>query len=164
MASTCTSRTAFLKGASLRNGRVSLAMLAIVSVLSGCVQSPDAKAAPQAEKGRSRSSAAMSVQSKLARVGLELITERDAGIPARESGRYVPCRVLVGSSAPLAPDPAGYLIVGFGGQLADDASKILVVLDRWQVGETISLWVRRNPFLAAEPDWWEVNDLPVTMR
>ena len=72
--------------------------------------------------------------------------------------------MLAGSSAPLKPDPAGYLIVGFDGQVADDASKILVVLDRWRVGETISLWVRRNPFLAAEPDWWEVNDLPVTMR
>ncbi len=164
MVSTYTPSTASLNGASSRNGRVSLAMLAIVSLLSGCVQSPDAKSAPRAEKGRPRSSAATSVQSKLARVGLELITERDAGIPARELGRYVPCRVLAGSSAPLAPDPAGYLIVGFGGRLADDASKILVVLDRWRVGETISLWVRRNPFLAAEPDWWEVTDLPVTMR
>ncbi len=177
MASTCTSRTAFLVGASSQNGRVTLAMSAIVSVLSACVVSPDTdtsaqKTSPQttlragspAVSSSGDAGGGGSVQSKLARLGLELITERDAGIPERERGRYVPCRVLAGSSAPLAPDPAGYLIVGFDGQLADDASKILVVLDRWRVGETISLWVRRNPFLAAEPDWWEVNDLPVTMR
>ncbi len=97
-------------------------------------------------------------------MGLELITEREAGIPEAELGRYVPCRVIGGASAPLAPDPAGYLIVGFDGQLVYDASTILAALDRWRVGETISLWVRRNPFLAAEPDWWEVNDLRVTMR
>lgn len=165
MASRYTPRTASSNGASSQNGRTSLAMLAIVSVLSGCVQSPEA-ASPQKTSPQKTVDAGGggSVQSKLARVGLELITERDAGIPARESGRYVPCRVLAGSSAPLDPDPAGYLIVGFNGQLADDASKILVVLDRWRVGETISLWVRRNPFLAAEPGWWEVNDLPVTMR
>jgi S1-C subfamily serine protease len=164
MESRCGPRTASLKDALSQNGRIFLVMLAIVSVLSGCVQSPEADAAPRPQEMRPRSFVETAVRSKLARVGLELVTERDAAIPERESGRYVPCRVLAGSSAPLAPDPAGYLIVGFDGQLADDASKILLALDHWRVGETISLWVRRNPFLAAEPGWWEVNDLPVTLR
>ena len=104
-----------------------------------------------------------SVESKLARVGLELISEREAGIPPSEQGRYVPCRVLTGVSAPLTPDPAGYLIVGFDGELVYDAGRILSVLGSWRSGETISLWVRRNPHLAGEPDWWEVNSLPVTL-
>ena len=139
----------------------------VVSVLSGCVQPEDAgpsRTRRSAGESASREgSGGERVESKLARVGLELITERDAAIPRDELGRYVPCRVRAGAAAPLPPDPAGYLIVGFDRQLADDASTILAALDRWRVGETLSLWVRRNPYLAAEPDWWEVNDLPVKL-
>ena len=142
-------------------------MLAIVSALSGCVETRRARStegtSPRSGDPGAVAEARASVESKLARVGLELITEREAGIPETELGRYVPCRVLDGVSAPLAADPAGYLIVGFDGRLADDASRILAALATWQVGETISLWVRRNPFLAGEPDWWEVNSLPVTL-
>ena len=124
----------------------------VVSALSGCAFSTAPGAAQRVE----------SVESKLARVGLELVSEREAGIPEKEWGRYVPCRTIA-SGAPLPEDPAGYLIVGFEGQLSGDASEILAALRDWQKGQTISLWVRRNHYLSADPDWWEVDKLPVNL-
>src|SRR5688572_21535306 len=54
-----------------------------------------------------------SVQEKLARVGLALVPEADAGIPEPERGQYVPVSVLEGFQGPaLPPHPAGYLVVG----------------------------------------------------
>lgn len=140
--------------------------LALVSVLSGCRHVSDAASESSAAKPPARETGEeASVKSKLARVGLELISEREAGLPESELGRYIPCRVLAGaSSSPLAADPAGYLIVGFDGEEAGDAGKILAVFERWRVGETLFLRVRRNPYLAVEPGWWEVHTLPVTLR
>ena len=133
-------------------GRRSVVPWVVVSALCGCVQPPAAI------------DGGASVEAKLARVGLELISEHQAGVPAKERGRYVPCRALAGSQvALLPPDPAGYLIVGFDGQLAGDADKILSVLRQWQKGETISFWVRRNPYVSGDPDWWEVNSLPARL-
>lgn len=140
-------------------------IFAFVSVLTGCSDSAairDAAGTETTANGLRHET----VESKLARVGLELITESEAAIPESERGRWVPCRVRErGASRSVLPaDPAGYLIVGFDGQLANDAGRIREFLERWQEGETISLWVRRNPFLAAYPDWWEMNSLPVTLR
>ena len=99
--------------------------------------------------------AAPPVKVKLARVGLELLSEGEAGIPERESGRYVPCRVRADFPRPaLPPHPAGYLFVGVDGA-ARDAKRILEALKAWRPGETIRLTVRRNPFLEPRAEWWE---------
>ncbi len=124
----------------------------VVSALSGCAFSTARDGAGRVE----------SVASKLARVGLELVSQRQAGIPEMEWGKYVPCRTLA-SGSPLPEDPAGYLIVGFGGRLSGDAGEILAALREWQKGQTISLWVRRNHYLSVNPDWWEVVKLPVSL-
>jgi len=96
------------------------------------------------------------VSAKLARVGLELVGEREAGIPADRLGRYVPCRVIPGFRRPsLPPHPAGYLLVGVRGQGSEDAEVIRAALEAWRPGEVLHLMVRRNPYRLDSTQWWE---------
>ena len=98
------------------------------------------------------------LRSKLALVGLEMITEEEALIPAREAGRYVPVRVNSSFPRPaLEPHPAGYLIVGVNRRPAADVDAISQALSQWRPGETLVLTVRRNPYLQGETDWWEAD-------
>ena len=99
-----------------------------------------------------------SLSARLARVGLELLSEDEARLPPPERGRYVPCRVIPGFPRPPLPEhPAGYLIVGMNGGPAPDAKAILRVLAEWTPGQPLLLTVRRNPYLQAEAEWWEAE-------
>jgi len=99
-----------------------------------------------------------SLSYRLAKVGLELLSEDQAQLPPAERGRYVPCRVIPGfPRPPLEEHPAGYLIVGVDGQPAPSAQAILTALEAWWPGRQISLKVRRNPYLLAEAEWWEAD-------
>jgi hypothetical protein len=113
-----------------------------VLFLSGCAT------APRRSPG--------SVSDKLARAGLELVSENQAGIPPDRRGRYLPCRVIPGSRSPaLAPHPAGYLMVGVRGKRSVDASVIRAALAAWGPGETLHLTIRRNPYRLDAAEWWE---------
>jgi len=96
------------------------------------------------------------VSDKLARVGLELVSENQAGIPPDRRGRYLPCRVIPGFRGPaLAPHPAGYLMVGVRGNRSVDAAGIRAALAAWRPGETLNLTIRRNPYRLDSTEWWE---------
>ncbi len=105
----------------------------------------------------------LSPEGKLARVGLQVISEELAAVPKAKRGRAVPCRVIderstgPGRAAALAPWPGGYLIVGVDGVEAESSEEILAALADWQRGEIVSLRVRRNPYLSPETGWWEVQ-------
>ncbi len=100
----------------------------------------------------------LSVDEKLARVGLRRISESEAALPPSERGRYVPCRVAASAPrAALKPHYAGYLIVGVHAEAAGSADEILAALKNWQPGETLSLRVRRNPYLGPEAEFWEMD-------
>ena len=76
------------------------------------------------------------VRDKLESAGLELVDERVARVPARERGRYLPCRVVPGAREPaLDPHAAGYLIVGVDGREAESASEIFEALEEWSAVE-----------------------------
>ncbi|HVR73846.1 MAG TPA: hypothetical protein VMT52_05915, partial [Planctomycetota bacterium] len=102
-----------------------------------------------------------SVQEKLARVGIALVPEADAGIPEPERGQYVPVSVLEGFQGPaLPPHPAGYLVVGVIGperELIPGAEAVREALEAWGSGETLEVRVRRNPYLQWDPEWWEAE-------
>ncbi len=94
---------------------------------------------------------------KLARVGLKIVSEREALIPPADRGKYLPCRVLPGFPDPALPDhPAGYLILGAGARSSPGKKEILRALSDWKAGEFLSLTVRRNPYLSGG-DWYEVK-------
>ena len=96
------------------------------------------------------------LSARLARVGLQLVSEEDAGVPPSERGRYLPCRVVHGfPRPPLEDHPAGYLIVEVGGYPAADRRAILRALDDWTPGQPLRLRVQRNPYRLAEAEWWE---------
>jgi len=102
------------------------------------------------------------VRQKLAAVGLELLSEKEACIPQKEAGLYVPCRVIPSFPRPaLEPHPAGYLIVGANRHSASNADGILRALASWGLGESLILTVRRNPYLDEGSGWWEAE---VTIR
>jgi len=99
-----------------------------------------------------------SLRARLARVGLELLSEDEARLPSEARGRYLPCRVVPGfRPPPLEEHPAGYLIVGVDGHPAPDARAILTALEGWAPGRPLSLTIRRNPYLLAEAEWWEAE-------
>jgi hypothetical protein len=113
-------------------------------LLSGCA-GPGAASSPGARE-------------KLSRLGLELVSEKEAAIPAQEAGRYVPCRVIPGFPRPaLDPHPAGYLIVGVDRRPAPNAEAILQAVAGWGPGETLVLTVRRNPYVEGGSGWWEAD-------
>lgn len=101
------------------------------------------------------------VREKLARLGLELISENEALIPAELAGHFVPVRVISGFVRPaLEPHPAGYLMVGVNRRPGANADAILCALTQWSPGETLVLTIRRNPYLqgvGGEPGWWEAD-------
>ena len=104
------------------------------------------------------SSARSGAAEKLARIGLEILADEEAGIPAPERGRFIPCRVLPGRpDAALEDHPAGYLLVGVEGQGAGGrgAEAILRALAAWEPGEDLPLIIRRNPYLDTGSEWWE---------
>jgi hypothetical protein len=110
--------------------------------LSGCATSPTE-----------------SVDAKLRRVGLELVTDAEALVPPAERGRYVPCRVLPRFPSPALPEhPAGYLIDGVQGKAAG-AEAIWKALEDWRPGETLELKVRRNPYADSGPESWDARVL-----
>ena len=122
---------------------LSAAWIAAVGLAAGCAM---------ASGGRD-----LSVKEKLSRVGLELVPESGAFLPEAERGQCLPCRVIPGFAAPALPEhPAGYLIVGVRGAPADREA-ILQALDDWGRGQTLELLVRRNPYLAAEPESWDAR-------
>jgi len=97
------------------------------------------------------------VEAKLARVGLELVSEEEAGVPAVERGRYLPCQVIEGfPETALPPHPAGYLFVGVDRQPCA-ADEITQALREWAPGETRTFTVRRNPYLLPQTVWWEYD-------
>jgi len=96
------------------------------------------------------------LRSKLAKLGLAIIGDDEAAVPAAVRGRAVPCRTITGFRRPVLPDhPAGYLIIGAHGERIDSATEILAAMSRWPPGEKIEILVRRNPYLLQEPDLWE---------
>ena len=103
----------------------------------------------------------ISLEEKLARVGLERISEEAARIPPTARGHYVACQVLDGGSypKPLPPHPAGYLLVGVTDSSDETASATLEALTAWSPGEFLTLRVRRNPYHpeAVGSEWWEKN-------
>ena len=102
------------------------------------------------------------LSARLARVGLQLVSEDDAGVPASERGRYLPCRVIPRfPRPPLEDHPAGYLIVGVDGRPAPDSRTILRALENWTPGQPLRLTVWRNPYLLAESEFWQAD---VTLR
>ena len=86
----------------------------------------------------------VSLEEKLARVGLERISEQAAWVPPIARGRYVPCRVIDGGSSPgpLPPHPAGYLLVGVTDSGDGTASATLEALAAWSPGKFLTLTVR----------------------
>lgn len=102
----------------------------------------------------------LTLPERLAGVGLEVVNEDEARIPAAERGRFVPVRVLPGFPSPALPEhAAGYLIVGVDGRLSDDADAILHALQAWVPGETLKIRARRNPYLLPATEWWEAEVL-----
>lgn len=115
--------------------------------LSGCMLQPGADRAD---------TDGADVAGKLARVGIEVISEDEAHLPANERGRYIPCRVIPGfRRAALEEHPAGYLLVGVGDSGTGDAGAIRQALAAWKPGEFLEITVRRNPHLSAASVWWE---------
>lgn len=117
--------------------------------------------APLLLAGLTAGCAGPSIQEKLARVGIALVTEADAGIPDPERGQYLPVRVLEDFQGPaLPPHPAGYLVVGVIGpqrELIPGAEAVRKALETWDSGETLEVRVRRNPYLQWNPEWWEAE-------
>ncbi len=105
-----------------------------------------------------RPASGMTAEEKLSAVGLRMVSEDEAAVPAGERGRYVAVRVIPGFPDPaLAPDPAGYLIVGAAGSPAADAAAIIRALDGWEPDGELLVTVRRNPFLPGSTGWWEAE-------
>ncbi len=95
---------------------------------------------------------------RMASMGLERLSEKEACLPPPERGRYVPCRVIPGSRNPVLPEhPAGYLIVRVEGRPSATAGEIRKALLHAEPGGTLKLVVRRNPYLDAVPEWWETT-------
>lgn len=127
-----------------------LAALWGVLSLAGCASRPAAPVVPGIR--------AEGISSRLARVGLELITEEEAQIPRQERGRSLAVRVIPGFPEPaLPPHPAGYLIVGLNRELVRDSAPLEEALRAWSPGRPLRLTVRRNPYLQVEPGWWEAE-------
>lgn len=133
-----------LRGGSALFGPPAPWVSALILCAAGCAGSPEA--APRGP----------TVWEKLAGLGLELVTEREALVPPAERGKLVPCRVVPGFPAAALPDdPAGYLILGIEGGPSGDTDGILRAIERAAPGETLILNVRRNTYLEADPSWWE---------
>ena len=97
------------------------------------------------------------VEARLARVGLEIVSEEEAAIPDSERGRYLPCQVIAGfPESALPPHPAGYLFVGVDRHLCA-ADEIVEALQEWAPGETRTFTVRRNPYRQLQTVWWEYD-------
>jgi len=111
--------------------------------------------------GLATSCSGLTVQDKLARVGLELVGEEEARVPAPERGRLVPCRTISGAAHPALPHhPAGYLLVKVLGAPGGDGGgekAILEALESWRPGQTLLLRVRRNPYTMEGTEWWEAD-------
>ena len=121
----------------VKNALHSLGIL-LLSITSGCTGSPPAEV-------------------NLARVGLELLSEDEAGIPDAERGRYLPCRVPEDFPEPaLPPHPAGYLFVGVDGR-PRKAAEIRRALRGLKTGESRKFTIRRNPYLQTQTEWWEAD-------
>jgi hypothetical protein len=104
-----------------------------------------------------------SATAKLAQVGLEVVSDDAAGMPPAERLRWIPCRVVPGFPRPPVPDHVdGYLITNIdrstGLTRRDMESKIAA----WKEGDRLIFTIVRNPYLAAEPGWYEVN-VPVKL-
>ena len=65
------------------------------------------------------------VRERLSRVGLVVISDDAALLPAAERGRFLPCRVNTTFPGPPVPHhPAGYLIVGVNREVAETKEAI----------------------------------------
>jgi hypothetical protein len=101
--------------------------------------------------------ARLTPREKLYLVGLEIVGEDEALVPAAERGRVLPLRTIRGFPDPAVPhDPVGYLAVAVAGTSARDAEAILRAIEAWGPGETLVLTVRRNPYVA-DAGWWEAD-------
>jgi hypothetical protein len=104
-----------------------------------------------------------SAAAKLARVGLEVVTDEEARVPPADRGRWIACRVIPGFREPPAPEhPAGYLIASVGRQAGMTRRDMERAIAAWKEGERLILTIRRNPYFPGEPDWYEVN-VPVIL-
>ena len=125
-----------------RPGSAVFGILFLVCGLGGCVMP--------------RGASELGVEGKLAKVGIQLVSEDEALLPAGERGRYLPCRGVPGvPGAALDTHPAGYLLVGVVGEATDDAAAIREALRSWSPGEVLVLRVRRNPHRSPASEWWE---------
>ncbi len=137
---------------SLDGARVLLVVWALLASSLGCsLGCPLGCAAP-------RSLEPAELRARLAKLGLAIIDEEEAFIPAAERGRAVPCRTIPGFRRPVLPEhPAGYLIIGVAGRRIESAPEILAAMSRWPPGEKIEVLVRRNPYLLQEPESWDAE-------
>ena len=131
------------------NRRARLLSLAVALVVAGCAGTSPYRLD--------------AVREKLARVGLDTLSEEEAYVPASEHGRSIPCRVIAGFEGPPVPaHPAGYLITGVDRGRETTRAGILEALAAWAPGETLTLTLRRNRYLDDEAAWYEV-EVPVRL-
>ena len=104
-----------------------------------------------------------SAASKLARVGLEVVSDESAGMPPADRLKWIPCRVVSGFPQPPVPDHVdGYLITSIGRRAGLTRRDMEKEIAAWKDGERLVFTIVRNPYLAAESGWYEVN-VPVKL-
>ena len=95
----------------------------------------------------------LSVDERLARLGLEIVTDA-----SQTSDAAVRVAVKPGAEQPaLVPHPAGYSIIAAGDPPRPGRGEILRAIERAEPGSRLRLVVRREPALPSDPDFWELK-------
>jgi hypothetical protein len=94
--------------------------------------------------------------------GLEVVSDA-AAMPPADWVQWIPCRVGPGFPRPPVPEHVdGYLITNIDRSTGLTRRDMEKKIAAWKEGERLIFTIVRNPYLAAEPEAYDVN-VPVKL-